>query len=223
MNNTLIKEEELKQYIEELQNSEKSLYNELLDWYKKYKSQNNEYPFVDKFNHCEIMFYLVKHHPVITDDLIGLIPGIGISTKNNQGSDIIRIIKHHFAETCFEKPNFKKGKGKIYRIWFTNDPNKKSYIGQTTKEEAKSRVEEHIEDYKRKHYKCPLLHDAMKKYGVENLEFEILEEGVVYKEELDALELFYMRKYNSIYPGGLNKRYDFQHGRDTLNELDDDR
>ena len=86
-------------------------------------------------------------------------------------------------------PNEKCG---IYKI--TNKENKLCYIGQAKK----------IRERWREHMKCGLgidtpannkLYQAMKKEGIDNFTFEILEECTI--ENLDEKEAFYINLYNS--------------------------
>ena len=82
----------------------------------------------------------------------------------------------------------------IYKI--TNLINKKSYIGQSV----------HIERRWREH--CmpsadSLIAKSIKKYGVENFIFEILEE-VSDVNQLNEKESYYISLYNSIVPNGYN-------------------
>lgn len=76
----------------------------------------------------------------------------------------------------------------IYKI--TNLENNKIYIGQSINIEE--RWKDHRTDYLRSDV---LLYRAMRKYGIENFKFEVLEECAV--EELDEREIFYINKYNS--------------------------
>ena len=82
----------------------------------------------------------------------------------------------------------------IYKI--TNQINGKVYIGQSINIEH--RWKEHIQEAKHgdKKYKIYL---ALRKYGIENFKFEILEE--CQREELNEKEIFYIEKYNSYYDG----------------------
>lgn len=79
----------------------------------------------------------------------------------------------------------------IYKI--TNKINNKSYIGQSVHIEIRWR--EHIR-------KGNLIHKAIKKYGVNNFTFEILEECKI--NELNEKEEYYIKKYNTIIPNGYN-------------------
>lgn len=74
----------------------------------------------------------------------------------------------------------------IYKI--TNTINRKVYIGKSIDIEERWRQER---------YKQPNLHfaNAVKKYGIENFSFEVLEECS--EEQLDDKEKFYIKEYNS--------------------------
>lgn len=85
----------------------------------------------------------------------------------------------------------------IYKI--TNNFNNKCYIGQSVN------IERRFTDHKCRAFKeddegynYPL-YRAMRRYGLENFTFEILEKCK--KEELDEKEIYYIEKYNSFYNG----------------------
>lgn len=80
----------------------------------------------------------------------------------------------------------------IYKI--TNRLNNKSYIGQSIC------IEKRWENHKCKNGKSEYpLYRAFRKYGIENFDFEILEECL--ERELSERELFYIRKYDSVRNG----------------------
>lgn len=76
----------------------------------------------------------------------------------------------------------------VYKI--TNSINGKVYIGQSINIEERWR--DHRADYLRSDV---ILYRAMRKYGLENFSFEVLEECSI--EELDEKEIFYINEYNS--------------------------
>lgn len=88
----------------------------------------------------------------------------------------------------------------IYK--FTNVINGHSYIGQSR----------NIENRKKKHLQFSfnpnasdydvVFHRAIRKYGVENFEFEVLEECSC--EELNDREKYYIQQYNTLIPNGYN-------------------
>lgn len=80
--------------------------------------------------------------------------------------------------------------GIIYKI--TNTINGKIYIGQTTKT-----LEERLKYHKRDSQRLDtFFYRAIKKYGWENFKAEIIDDSANTKEELDALEQYYIKKYN---------------------------
>ena len=88
----------------------------------------------------------------------------------------------------------------IYK--FTNKINNKSYIGQSINIDA--RRKQHIASsyYPLSNTYNTAFHQAIRKYGVDNFNFEVLTICTV--EELDTLEKYYISKYNSIVPNGYN-------------------
>lgn len=82
-------------------------------------------------------------------------------------------------------------KGKIYKI--TNKVNGKVYIGQT-RYTLEFRWKQHIHKKDNTYF-----HNAIKKYGPDNFQIELLEECPV--EILDSREVFYIAKYNSFKDG----------------------
>lgn len=79
----------------------------------------------------------------------------------------------------------------IYK--FTNKINGKIYIGQT--KNIKKRIYQHI---KGKTYKVSKIHNAIKKYGIENFSIEILEHDI---ENYNEREKYWIKFYNSIENG----------------------
>lgn len=82
----------------------------------------------------------------------------------------------------------------IYRI--VNKLNGKSYIGQSVFNFNKRYKGGRWWDYTHN----ILLKNSIAKNGLENFEFEILENNVDNIEELNKLEIFYADKYNSYRP-----------------------
>ena len=96
--------------------------------------------------------------------------------------------------------------GEIYRIWFINDPTHKCYIGQTV-QGSYTRIRQHIADAENMNQNsggCPLLDAATRKYGIDNMRYEILQRGITTHEELDAAEKYWIKKENTQYPNGYN-------------------
>jgi group I intron endonuclease len=88
--------------------------------------------------------------------------------------------------------------GYIYRI--TNLITKMIYIGQT-KKDPNERWRGHKSTIKCGKG-CPILRNAVHKYGIENFKFEVL--IICFDEDLCNYEKQYIKKYNSITPNGYN-------------------
>lgn len=86
----------------------------------------------------------------------------------------------------------------IYKIIF---PNNKSYIGQTIKS-LKQRQSEHFSELQRSDFK---VYRAIKKYGWENLKWEIIEEikGSIQHPLLNEREIYWISYFNT-YKNGYN-------------------
>ena len=80
----------------------------------------------------------------------------------------------------------------IYKAEF---PNGKVYIGKTIN--LKSRIYNHIWNSKRKINSHLIMYKAIRKYGEENIKWEILCECVDL-EDMNQKEIFYIKKYNVI-------------------------
>lgn len=89
----------------------------------------------------------------------------------------------------------------IYK--YTNKINGKSYIGQSIKLEK--RKEEHERHYLNSNHSCynTKFYCALRKYGLNNFSYEILEHGVYSSQELNELEIYYINYYDS-YKNGYN-------------------
>jgi group I intron endonuclease len=98
----------------------------------------------------------------------------------------------------YQKINDEKYFGVIYQI--TNCFDKKIYIGQTIKNIV-DRFKEH--KYSANKGSNLYLHNAMRKYGAEKFNIEIIDVANS-KEELDALEQDYIYLLNSMAPNGYN-------------------
>lgn len=88
----------------------------------------------------------------------------------------------------------------IYKI--TNKINNKVYIGQSL--DIKRRWSEHksrVNEINSNCYNKPLYH-SIRKYGIENFLFEIIEECA--PEELNDKEKYYIELFNCIVPNGYN-------------------
>ena len=98
--------------------------------------------------------------------------------------------------------------GKIYKV--TNKINGKCYIGQTVKAVEK-RYKRHIVDSKKDNY-C--FHRALRKYGIENFEIEIIEDNIPLLN-LDEREIYWISYFDSYY---MNNGYNMTYGGDSLTE-----
>lgn len=89
-------------------------------------------------------------------------------------------------------------------IYMIKSPSDKHYIGQTTQTFA-NRMTRHksAANDLSKTDGCRALNNAIRKYGWENMEKEILEENIE-TDQLDEKEVFYIEKYNSLAPTGYN-------------------
>lgn len=86
--------------------------------------------------------------------------------------------------------------GIIYKI--TNTINNKIYIGQTIKE-PKIRIRAHFNKPKSK----DLVFNASLKYGKEHFKWEVIASAFS-KNDLNELEIFFIKYYNSLVPYGYN-------------------
>lgn len=88
----------------------------------------------------------------------------------------------------------------IYKI--TNQINNKCYIGQTIKS-AEERWKEHQAHAFGSHEndQKKTLYKAIRKYGVENFTFEVLQDGIDNFEDLDKAEIYWIDFYNSFVKG----------------------
>lgn len=89
--------------------------------------------------------------------------------------------------------------GYIYKI--TNTITKHCYIGITTKHDPNNRWTSHKHAIKGGRG-CPLLRNAFTKYGETAFKFEVL--IICFNEDLYMYEKEYIKKYNSLTPGGYN-------------------
>ena len=89
--------------------------------------------------------------------------------------------------------------GFIYKI--TNTINGKGYVGVTTMPDAIQRFKKHIYAI---YYGngCPVLGDAVKKYGEDAFKFEVL--IICFDEDVYKYEQDYITKYNTMVPNGYN-------------------
>ena len=93
--------------------------------------------------------------------------------------------------------------GQIY--CFTNKINNKKYIGQTISDDN-GRYNRHL--YSARHednpdYNTPL-HRAIRKYGIENFNYDILAKDINDFDTLNSLEIYYISKFDCQVPNGYN-------------------
>ena len=88
----------------------------------------------------------------------------------------------------------------IYKI--TNLVNNKIYIGQTINSIDK-RFKKHLSQINCTNI-CSALYSAFAKYGKENFIIELIVSGEYSKDELNELEIFYIKKFDSLSPNGYN-------------------
>ena len=88
----------------------------------------------------------------------------------------------------------------IYKI--TNLINNKCYIGQTIKT-AEQRWKEHQSHAFGSHPndQNKTLYKAIRKYGLENFTFEVLQDNIETFEQLDKAEIYWIDYYNSFVKG----------------------
>lgn len=90
--------------------------------------------------------------------------------------------------------------GVIYK--HTNKINRKSYVGQTTRKNIERRFSKTDKSY-RNYKTCPAFLPALKKYGWENFETEILV-TCFDQDFLNKMEEYYINYFNTIAPNGYN-------------------
>lgn len=92
----------------------------------------------------------------------------------------------------------------IYK--FTNKLTGEAYIGQSV--DIKKRFNQHKSKYdkfgnKAKSLEDTYFHSMLRHYGFHNFDFEIVEECTI--SELNEKEVYYISKFNTLYPNGYNK------------------
>lgn len=91
---------------------------------------------------------------------------------------------------------YQRNMGYIYQI--CNKINGKVYIGQT------DNIEERWKGHCKPSSNCRYLKHAFSKYGFENFEFKVL--IICFDNDMNAYEMEYIKKYNSLVPSGYNLR-----------------
>jgi len=84
-----------------------------------------------------------------------------------------------------------------YLIYKFTSPSNKSYIGRTY--DLQKRIREHSG----KSSGCPLLCNAIQKYGIDNFKIEIIEQGMSL-DEANAKEVEIINEHNTLHPNGYN-------------------
>lgn len=95
--------------------------------------------------------------------------------------------------------------GYIYKI--TNISTKKSYVGQTTKEDVNDRWKEHL----KKGSNCSKLIESIKECGKDQFTFTII--CICFEEDLNRFEKEYIKKFDTIFPNGYNIREGGNNGK----------
>ena len=86
----------------------------------------------------------------------------------------------------------------IYKA--TNKINGQSYIGLTTR----TLRERQLEHQRHLNTENTYFHRAIKKYGIENFEWSIIDDSSNSESELRQKETYYINKYNTLAPNGYN-------------------
>lgn len=99
----------------------------------------------------------------------------------------------------------------IYKA--TNKANGKVYIGQSS-HSLEWRVRKHKQDSQKED---TYFYRAIRKYGFDNFEWEVIDNTVTTHEELNELEKFYIKQYESF--DNKNKGYNSTSGGDYAYEI----
>lgn len=86
-----------------------------------------------------------------------------------------------------------------YSIYRIKGPEGKSYIGQTID------IETRFNTHMRNRSGLYLLSKAIRKFGADKFEFEVIKTGLT-KAEADIQEEFNITRYNTLYPNGYNNQ-----------------
>lgn len=128
--------------------------------------------------------------------------------------DLGNKIIDQYRDKILELNEIHKIHGEIYIIKCKDSSNLKVYVGQTRshrKNKGKyrpygsaGRFASHLCEAIRNTKKsgCTYLNNAIRKYGVDNFYFEVLEKCTL--DELDLYEKYYIKEYNSVFPNGYN-------------------
>ena len=86
-----------------------------------------------------------------------------------------------------------------------NKINNKIYIGQTIQKLNERKSRHKSESFNKKSLRYTVyFHNALRKYGMDNFEWEIVWEGYCDKDKLDELESLYIDFFKSLRPNGYN-------------------
>lgn len=119
-------------------------------------------------------------------------------------SDIVFKIASALSGRSVKEAVSRPNGGEIYRIWFDNDPSGKCYVGQTI-QGSLNRIRQHVEDARDADGDgCPLLDAATRRFGLQHMRYEVLEQGIQTHEDLDMAEKYWIAKFGSQEPGGYN-------------------
>jgi len=86
-------------------------------------------------------------------------------------------------------------------------PSGKKYVGQTWGEENRKRSHKYFNKSK------TIFSNAIRKYGYDNIKYEVLHYGVETQDELNKLECIYIELHNTIYPNGYNMKHGGSNGK----------
>lgn len=99
-----------------------------------------------------------------------------------------------------------------YIYCFTNLINQKKYIGSTINK-PNIRYNQHLYNAfnPNSHKYYYPLYQAIRKYGIENFSYDIIQEIDCSEQELRKIEKCYMHQYNTVSPNGYNQTDDTEH------------
>lgn len=105
----------------------------------------------------------------------------------------------------------------MYSVYcFTNKINGKKYVGLT------SNVKQRHRQHKSTRNRCPVFSNAIKKYGFENFDFEVLVEDLS-REEASRFEIKFIKEFNTLVPNGYNRTEggdsSVKHTKETIEKI----
>lgn len=99
---------------------------------------------------------------------------------------------------------------------FTNKINNKKYVGLT------ANVKQRHKQHKSTRNRCPVFSNAIKKYGFENFNFEVLIENLS-REEANHFERKFIKEFNTLVPNGYNRTEggdsSVKHTKETIEKI----